>query len=354
MERKTDGIVSDPNDEILAYLTTADASAFAGQPVEIVDHWAGSANLLWRVDARGQEAVLKFYLDAGQVRSRRQYDGQAMFAPYGWAPQPLWLDRIPETLPRSVLVYRWAEGEPFDAGDGGQWANLAQTLAQVHSTPAADLQRFSPHPVNLSYFWSVLGPSLPPVRTWLAARRCYRLADLLGQLHQHSQQLVESALPLWERLLPAAVHGELKLENLLHSFGSLVLLDWEMFGLGDPALEVARFLHEHRHAVAPAQLEEWLAGYLDELGDPAAAARIDLYRQALLPLQDAGYLLGGAMKLTPEERQSPELREDAAPLAATLHLVLAQAALALRAGDIEGDEGIAAECSMLFAEETSI
>jgi aminoglycoside phosphotransferase (APT) family kinase protein len=345
--------VANPNEEILAYLTEAPASGFAGQAVEIVDHWQGSANLLWHVEARGQEAVLKFYLDAGQVRSRRQYDGQALFAPYGLAPQPLWLDRIPETLPRSVMVYRWAEGEPFDAGDRYQWQGLAQVLAEVHSAPVDDMQRFSPRPVNLSYFWSVLGPSLPPLQNWLASQRLVRLADLVGHLHRGGQQAVDTALPLWGQA-PVAVHGDLRLENVLNSFGAVVLLDWEMFGLGDPALEVARFLRDQQQSVSPEILEDWLERYLERLGDPTAQQRIEVYRRQLLPLQDAAYLLSGGMKLTADDRHSPELQESAEFLTTTLHQALAQAALALSAGDILGDEGVAAECGALYSEEISI
>jgi aminoglycoside phosphotransferase (APT) family kinase protein len=341
-----------PNEEILAYLTEAPTSTFAGQAVEIVDHWQGSANLLWRVHARGQDAVLKFYLDAGQVRSRRQYDGQALFAPYGLAPQPLWLDRIPETLPRSVLVYRWVDGAPFDAGDNYQWQRLAQLLAQVHTAAADDMQRFSPHPVNLAYFWSVLGPSLPPLQNWLAAQRLVRLSDLVGQLHGCGQRAVDAALPLWSQA-PVAVHGDLQPENFLNSFGAVVLLDWEMFGLGDAALEIARFLHEQRTAISSEVLENWLDSYLEHLGDPAAQVRIEVYRQRLLPLQDAAYLLGGGMKLTDGERQSQELRDNREFLSTTLQQALAQAALALGGGDIQGDEGVANECAALFSGEIS-
>ena len=341
-----------PNKEILTYLTESPASGFAGQPVEIVDHWQGSANLLWRVNAGGQDAVLKFFLDAGQVRSRRQYDGQALFAPYGLAPLPLWLDRIPETLPRSVVVYRWADGDAFDAGDGYQWQALAQAVAQIHSAAVDDMQRFSPHPVNLSYFWSVLGPSLPPLQNWLAAQGLVQLSDLLGRLHANGQGAVDAALPLWDQA-PVAVHGDLRLENFLNSFGTAVLLDWEMFGLGDPALETARFLHEQRTAVSPELLDDWLGTYLDILSDPVAQVRIDVYRRRLLPLQDAAYLLSGGMKLTAEERQSQELQDNAGFLAATTQQALAEAALALGAGDIQGDERVAAECGALFSREIS-
>ena len=71
---------------IHTYLTTAPASGFAGQDVRVVDAWRGEDNLLWRVTAGGQEAVVKLYLDAGQARGRRQADGQRLFAPPGLAP----------------------------------------------------------------------------------------------------------------------------------------------------------------------------------------------------------------------------------------------------------------------------
>jgi hypothetical protein len=60
------------------------------------------------------------------------------------------------------------------------------------------------------------------------------------------------------------------------------------------------------------------------------------------------------MKLTAEERRSAELQESAEFLSTTLHQALAQAALALLPGDIRGDANLAAECAMLFAEETSV
>jgi aminoglycoside phosphotransferase (APT) family kinase protein len=280
-----------------------------------------------------------------------------MFAPYGLAPEPLWLDRIPETLPRSVLVYRWVDGEPFDPADGGQWRDLARALVQVHTAPTDEMQRFSPHPVNLAYFWSVLGPSLPPLQNWLAARRLPHLADLTGRLRAAGQQVVDAALPLWVQG-PVPVHGDLHPDNFLHSYGAPVLLDWEMFGLGDPALEVARFLHEQRTSVSADLLDLWLDAYLEDLSDPTAPDRIEVFRRYLLPLQDAAYLLSGGMKLTAEDRRSPALQESAEFLSATLHQALARAVLALAPEDIQGDirddANVAAECAMLFSEETSV
>ena len=78
-----------------------------------------------------------------------------------------------------------------------------------------------------------------------------------------------------------------------------------------------------------------------------------MYRRRLLPLQDAAYLLSGGMKLTAADRQSQELQDNAVFLAATTEQALAEAALALGAGDIQGDERVAAECGALFSREIS-
>src|SRR3954471_3842511 len=90
-------------------LTTAPSSLFVQQPVEILAHWQGDANLLWRVGAGEQQAGVKVFLDAGQARSRRQFDAQQLLAPVGLAPEPLWVDRYPQGLSRQLIVYRWCD-----------------------------------------------------------------------------------------------------------------------------------------------------------------------------------------------------------------------------------------------------
>ena len=116
----------------------------------------------------GQEAVLKLYLDAGQARSRRQYDGQQIFAPFGLAPRPIWVDRYPEGLSRQVLIYEWLPGDALDPANPGQMAALARSVAQVHANDASEVRRFSPNPINLDYVWRILRGSITPIQGWLA------------------------------------------------------------------------------------------------------------------------------------------------------------------------------------------
>lgn len=294
----------------------------------MLGHWEGHDNLLWRVEQRGQEAVVKLFLDAGQARGRRQYDAHERFAPFGMAPRPLWFDRYPEGLSRQVLVYLWMPGEPLDLADTRQRVALARSVAQLHNGDPAEVRRFCPHPVNLDYFWRVLSGSIPPLQQWLADQRTRALRQLFDRLAMQAQTLVEASLPLWQATPPTPVHGDLRSENLIDSFGVAVLLDWEMFGLGDPALDVASFLHLSQDVLATDAAEAWLDHYLAGFDHPGLRQRIDSYR-VLLPFQDVCFLLNGLREHLHQPVESDEITTALPFLSATLSAALNRAATEL-------------------------
>ncbi len=285
--------------DVQAYLATASTSEFYQQDVEIIDHWEGTDNLLWRVESSGQEAVLKLFLDAGQARGRRQSDGQERFAPLGIAPRPLWFERYPFGLSRQALIYEWMPGEELNPTDHGELQMLARSVAQLHAGDPNEVRRFCPNPVNLDYFWRVQQGSFDLNEAWLESRNGGTIALLLSELVSRCQALVESAMPLWQGISPAPVHGDLKFENMLSSFGQAVLVDWEMFGLGDPALDVASFLHLEQQSFSSELQSTWLETYLDQTDQPGLAQRIGIY-QLLLPFQSVCYMLDGIRAAGPE------------------------------------------------------
>lgn len=309
-----------------AYLTTAPTSNFLQRDVEILEHWAGSNNLLWRVTGAGQEAVVKLYLEAGQARGRRQFDGQQLFSPLDLAPQPLWFDRYPAGLARQVLVYAWAPGERVDAQQEAQMTALAQTVAQVHASDASTVRRFCPNPLNLDYLWRVVQGGLGTLEGWLLAHKATMLQRHFNAIAANANALVEAALPLWQQTPPTPVHGDLKLENAIDSFGTAVLLDWELFGLGDPAYEVASFLQASQAELDADRQAVWLNSYLSSFDQPGLAQRIGVY-QRILPFDAVCYLLHGLRQQPPAEL--PLLRENQSFLAATLAAAFQQAALSL-------------------------
>jgi hypothetical protein len=327
--------MSDLTDAIHTYLTTAPASGFAGQPVRVLDAWRGEENLLWRVTCEGDEAVVKLFLDAGQARGRRQFDGQQLFAEQGIAPAPLWFDRYPEGLARQVLIYRWMPGDPLDAPvDDAAVTALAATVVQVHQTPPETVRRFSPRPATLAYFWNVLSGSFPPTQRWL--EQCARppLQQAYRVLTQAAQDHVAATLANDDDVHPTPIHGHLKLENCLNHAGQVFLLDWEMFGLGDPAQEVAELLHAQRTAWSSATHHAFVATYCSQIADPSAARRIERYAPLLL-LRDLVFLLDGVRRSTAEERADPALVAAMPTLIETLR----RACVAV--GEALGEVGIA-------------
>lgn len=320
-------MMNDLTANLHTYLTTAPTSNFLQRPVDMLDAWEGSSNLLWRVASSGQEAVVKLYLDAGQARGRRQLDGQQLFAPQGLAPQPLWFDRYPAGLARQVLVYRWAPGETLAVTNAVHLAALAQSIAQVHSGDPTDVRRFCPNPLNLDYLWRVTQGGLTMIEHWLVAQQATALQRYFATIAANANALVEAALPLWQNTPPTPVHGDLKLENAVDSFGTAVLLDWEMFGLGDPAYEIASFLQSVQAELDAAAQEDWLQRYLATFDQPGLAQRIGVY-QRILPFQAVCYLLHGLRQQPPAA--VAELQANQAFLVATLTTAFQHAAVALQ------------------------
>lgn len=293
--------MAESTQEIHSYLTTSPGSHYLNRPVTMLTHWDGTDNLLWQVECGGQEAVVKYYLDAGQARGRREFDGQERFSRFGIAPRPLWFDRYPTGLSRQLLVYQWLPGDALTQPTAAQLVGLANAVAQVHRGDPTEVRRFSPNPVNLDYLWKVLVGGLPGLQHWLLAQGTTALSAALLALTDNAAQLIAAALPLWQGVAPTPIHGDLKLENALDSFGTVVLLDWEQFGLGDAAYDVATFL-QMSQAVLDAEAQGlWLESYLATFDQAGLAARVGVYSQ-ILPLQSLTYLLHGLRQSTGVER----------------------------------------------------
>ncbi len=314
-----------PSQLVQTYLTTAAESGFHGQAVEMLDAWQGRDNLLWRAEAGGRELVVKLYIDAGQVRSRRQFDGQDLFHRISAAPRPLWYDWQPEGLTRPVLVYEWMPGGVVDPTDGASLQASARLLAQIHSTDTEGMDRFSPHPVNLDYQWRLLNTSASNINVWLTKIGASEMQDSFRLLTEGAKQLVTQAEPLWQGLLPTPVHGDIRLENMIQAYGTVVFLDWEMFGLGDPALEVAGFLHMNHAELSDDVRAEWLDGYLSTVDQQGIEPRIEVYRR-LLPFQSTCFLLDGLRELAGDAEALADYGDSLPFLASTLTAGMTQAA----------------------------
>ncbi len=289
---------------IHGYLTSAASSHFRHQEVTILDQWQGRDNLLWRVrGSDGSDAVVKLFTDAGQARSRRQFSGQEQFAAAGLAPEPLWHDRYPQGLPCQILIYRWVEGEALQLTDPRQQTALAETVAHIHRADGGAVRRFSPRPFNLLTFWQIWQAGEAQLQTWLSRMSAPLLTELFSNLWAAAHRMLATALPLFGETPPTAVHGDLAVENGLFRSGRALLVDWEFFGLGDPAQEIARFLFYSGDAWPQGRQEElnapllgrgacWWEAYRSGNADPSLSHRVELYMR-LFNFQAATFLLEG-------------------------------------------------------------
>ncbi len=291
---------SDLTAQIHQYLASAPGSLFAQQEIEMLDHWQGDANLLWRVRVTrkevDQDAVVKLFLDAGQARSRRQFDGHQHFAPLGLAPPPLWADRYPHGLSRQLIVYRWVEGENITPEEPSSLIAWAEAIGTLHTSGPELVRRFSPHPLDLDYYWRIEQASFAQVNQWLATSGL-ALQAYVEQLSAACENLVQTSLSRLPRTGPTPVHGDLSAAHTLLERGRIQLLDWEMFGLGDPALDVARLFQHEAQSLTVEQVDLWLEHYQQSVDQPGIVARIDTYRR-LLEAHNVVYLLVGLQQHT--------------------------------------------------------
>lgn len=267
----------------------------------MLDYWQGDANLLWRVCSRGQEAVVKQFLDAGQARSRRQFDGHQFFAPFGIAPIPLWADRHPYGLSRQLIVYQWVEGDAVQPNDPSALWAWAEAVGTLHTAPASDVHRFSPHPLNLDFYWRIEQASIAQIATWLETSGL-ALTQHFAHIATAAEKFVQSSLPFWAGATPTAVHGDLSLTHVLLERGRAILLDWEMFGLGDPALDVARLIQREEQSLDTDQIEQWLDRYQQIMDQPGIRERIHIFQQ-LLEVHNVVYLLVGLQQHIGEQAE---------------------------------------------------
>lgn len=291
--KHSDGVGGGWTQAVLDYLTGSVSSRLRGQEATVTDQWKGRDNLLWRVRCGdGSDIVVKMFTDAGQARCRRQFSGQAQFAGAGLAPEPLWYDRYPHGLPSQILVYRWTEGEPLSLAEPQHCMAHADALARIHGAEPDELQRFSPHPFNLLTFWQIWQAGEVPLREWMSSAAAPLLTEHVAMLWTAAHSVMETALPLLGETVPAPVHGDPGAENALFDKGKGLLVDWEYFGLGDPAQEVARLFFYEDSGWSGGGNSIWQEHYGPFQSEQGFAERVDIYFR-LLNFQAVTYLLDG-------------------------------------------------------------
>ena len=198
-------------------------------------------------------------------------------------------------------------------------AALADTVARVHRADPGALQRFSPHPFNLLTFWQIWQAGEAPLQAWIEQCPAPLLDEILAMLWSAAHGTLDGALQQLGETPPAPVHGELAVQNALFHMDRVLLVDWEFFGLGDPAQEIARFIFFEGKNWAKHSREIWLDCYGPCPADPSLPDRVELYLR-LLNFQAVTFLLDGVRQgeMPAPAEQSPASDSPASPYRAFL------------------------------------
>jgi hypothetical protein len=147
------------------------------------------------------------------------------------------------------------------------WLFLLLTLHHLRPTMAAQPSSMS---ADLSAWWARIQP------TWEACRAAYGggpafapLLRTLSQLHAITQVRIETNRGLWEGVTRRPCHGNPAPGRLVKDGAQLTLTEWSGFGLGDPAIEVARVgaLAALSGELTSEQYVRFVAAYLDGMRD---------------------------------------------------------------------------------------
>jgi hypothetical protein len=120
--------------------------------------------------------------------------------------------------------------------------------------------------------------------------------DALSQLQAIAGARIEANRALWSDLTRRPCHGNPLPINLVRSGSTLLLVEWDGFGLGDPAMEVGRAvaLATLTGELTPEQYERFIADYLAgtrDLRDTTLEERLRVFA-SVLPLGFCVSLLG--------------------------------------------------------------
>jgi thiamine kinase-like enzyme len=276
--------------------------------------------------------LLKLYSPEGAEEATREIAGLRLGGGIRLAPTLILVDEQRGLLGGPAVLLEHAgdetpEGVALDDEQLKQWLFL---LLMLHHLPPDQVGVASSMSADPLVWWQ------RSAAAWAACRQIYagpthaRLLDALTKLRVVAEVHLNAHRDLWSDVARRPCHGNPTPGHLVLSDGRLILTEWGGFGLGDPAMEIARAatLAALAGEINAAQYARFQAQYVEgvrDLRDEALAKRAEVFTSAL-PL---GFAVTALTVLG--EQRGEERTRGIAQIARALQWV--QNALGVRVGE---------------------
>lgn len=230
-----------------------------------------------------KQVMLVRYPPSARDRVHREAVGLRLAGEMGLGPELLMADETGKALGAPMVVYtaprgRSPGGSALSADDVKWWLFLLLTL---HHLPPERVEVISSMSPDAATWWQRTQASWLACQTAYAAPVYRPLLDSLRRIAAVVSVHIDVQREQWRNVVRRPCHGNPLPSNLVRDGARMMLVEWDGFGLGDPALEVGRaaVLATLAGSLTKEQysrlLPDYLAGMRD-LGDPTLDARIRL------------------------------------------------------------------------------
>jgi hypothetical protein len=211
-------------------------------PLRIRREAAEFNGLRYAVATPSARYVLKRYASAAIEMARREVAGLRVGENLGLAPDLALADEVGGPLGGPVVLYEdlgddTLAGQRLSAAEVDDWRFL---LLMLHHLPAEAATVTSSMSPNVVTWWQRSQPAWKVVQAAYADARARPLLDALTKLHIIVGVHIDAHKTLWKDVARRPCHGNPVAAHVVRARGRLLLTEWDGFGLGDPALELAR------------------------------------------------------------------------------------------------------------------
>ncbi|MFZ9858274.1 MAG: phosphotransferase family protein [Roseiflexaceae bacterium] len=245
----------------------------------VIDGWqvsplvGGTNNLLYRATNADDDVVIKWCIRDYRRRAMREYAALTLMdavAP-GCAPMPILVDETQYHQP--VVVQAYVDGEVLTnppAGDA-EWHELIACLVTIHGVSMRDDPSIHPAVINADS----VAAARQMIRMQLEVIPADEWPSTLREIVRALDATAIAELP------PASLslcHVDSNHRNFIRTNASMVAVDWENSGWGDPAFEIAELIAHPAYLVVPPIRWQWVIDtYCRMMGQADIRHRIETH-----------------------------------------------------------------------------